>query len=258
MHHNLFAHTGDYDRAPLLKMDTSSNEVINNVIYNWYWGATRTMSEAYISRNHYIPGTNTGGGQSQSGVQVHNAGECPQLQPGTVMVSHNIGPGRLTDTGDDWLVVQDYTGSSIYRTNTPSFTLSGVTEDAVTNVKTLVLAGAGSTVPTRDSVDVRIVNDVNNGTGHFINSPSDVGGWPTIAGGTAPIDTDGDGMPDAWETAHGLNPNIASDAKSYAPSGYIWIEEYINGLFPPIGSIGSPLPPPSGFIPNPPTIIGIN
>ena len=43
--------------------------------------------------------------------------------------------------------------------------------------------------------------------------------------------TDKDGMPDAWETANGLNPNDASDAtKDCTGDGYTNIEKYINGI----------------------------
>lgn len=38
------------------------------------------------------------------------------------------------------------------------------------------------------------------------------GGYGTITGGTAPVDTDSDGIPDAWETSRGLSATDASDA----------------------------------------------
>lgn len=79
----------------------------------------------------------------------------------------------------------------------------------------LVLNSAGASLK-RDAVDQRVINDVKNGTGAFgangiIDTPNQVGGYPTLAGGTAPVDSDKDGMPDTWETANGLNPNSASD-----------------------------------------------
>jgi len=46
-------------------------------------------------------------------------------------------------------------------------------------------------------------------------------------------DADQDGMPDAWETAHGLDPNNAEDRNGTAPSGYTWLEEYLNELAAP-------------------------
>ena len=45
------------------------------------------------------------------------------------------------------------------------------------------------------------------------------------------MDSDGDGMPDAWEIANGLNPNDPSDAvKDCNGDGYTNIEKYINGM----------------------------
>lgn len=47
----------------------------------------------------------------------------------------------------------------------------------------------------------------------------------------APVDTDNDGMPDAWETARGLNPNVAN-ANGHALStiGYTDLEVYLHEL----------------------------
>lgn len=51
---------------------------------------------------------------------------------------------------------------------------------------------------------------VSFGTG-IVDHPSQVGGWPELKTLPAPADADGDGMPDAWETAHGLNPRDPAD-----------------------------------------------
>jgi hypothetical protein len=88
-------------------------------------------------------------------------------------------------------------------------------------------------VPVRDAVDARIVNDVRNGAGGVVNSQKDVGGWPEYKSAPAPEDSDGDGIPDDWELAHGLNPKDAKDASKMRPSGYTAIEEYINSLAKP-------------------------
>jgi pectate lyase len=40
----------------------------------------------------------------------------------------------------------------------------------------------------------------------------------------------GDGMPDAWEKAHGLDPNNASDGAAVAENGYTNVENYLNEL----------------------------
>src|SRR6185503_17918241 len=57
-------------------------------------------------------------------------------------------------------------------------------------------------------------------------------GYGTINGGITPIDSDGDGMPDYWEKAVGLNL-AANDAMTVGADGYANIERYINWLAEP-------------------------
>lgn len=63
------------------------------------------------------------------------------------------------------------------------------------------------------------------------NALADWSPWPTLNSTAAPIDTDSDGMPDAWETAHGLNPNSSSDAQLTTIDGtYPNVEVYLYSL----------------------------
>jgi hypothetical protein len=48
-----------------------------------------------------------------------------------------------------------------------------------------------------------------------------------------PLDTDGDGMPDSWERAHGLDPNDPSDAsRDDDGDGFTNLQEYLAGTDP--------------------------
>jgi hypothetical protein len=82
----------------------------------------------------------------------------------------------------------------------------------------------------RDPVDARLVNDVRTRGGKLINSQTEVGGWPALKSGPLPLDTDNDGIPDAWEISHGLNPRDPADARALAKSGYTNLEEFLNGI----------------------------
>ncbi len=110
-----------------------------------------------------------------------------------------------------------------------------------------VLNYAGASLH-RDSFDELMVSDARNGTatytgsglGHgFINSqndnrPANAGedwsAWPTLQSTAAPTDTDGDGIPDTWEQANGLNPNDATDGRVIGNDGYTPVERYLYSL----------------------------
>ena len=69
----------------------------------------------------------------------------------------------------------------------------------------------------------------------IITDPRQMGGYPEYRAWEPYVDSDNDGMPDAWEKANGLNPNDASDAvKDCNGDGYTNIEKYINAI--PTGS----------------------
>lgn len=123
-----------------------------------------------------------------------------------------------------------------------------------------VLKNVGATLPLRDKVDERIVRTVKTGVPEYakglekkefyqfehrrlpkdsykqgiITDISQVGGYPEYKGKPY-VDTDKDGMPDAWEKKHGLNPKDPYDAKGdLNGDGYSNIEDYINGVNPAI------------------------
>ena len=63
--------------------------------------------------------------------------------------------------------------------------------------------------------------------------------WPLLTAGDTPvehiIDTDGDGIPDYWELARGLDPADPSDGPAITLSpttGYTNLEIYLNSLVP--------------------------
>lgn len=91
----------------------------------------------------------------------------------------------------------------------------------------------GATRPARDAVDRRILKLIRNGAGEIIDSQAEVGGWPHLASASPPVDADEDGMPDAWELEHGLDPSDGSDhAADLDGDGYTNLEEYLNQTDP--------------------------
>jgi hypothetical protein len=71
---------------------------------------------------------------------------------------------------------------------------------------------------------------VRKGTGKVVKYEREVGEWPTYAAGEPPLDSDQDGIPDEWETAHGLNPQGSADGGQAGADGYTNLEHYLNSL----------------------------
>jgi hypothetical protein len=193
----------------------------NNLVYNWgQWNNSATRldgkAEVNIVNNHYI-----GGVDSLPDIVIRLSDDAK------VHVKGNLSPRCPTGCIDPWAIgVQDATASGNYKRDLPFF-VPPVTTDPASEVKGLVLAGAGATVPVRDAVDQRIVREVIDGTGSIgIGS-----GYPNLRSGTPLTDTDHDGMPDEWELRYGLDPNNPSDGNGDLDGdGYTNVEEYLNEL----------------------------
>ena len=64
------------------------------------------------------------------------------------------------------------------------------------------------------------------------NAPADWSPWPELTYEQSEVqpDTDGDGMPDGYETANGLDPNNPEDGAEDSGNGYTNLEIYLNSL----------------------------
>jgi hypothetical protein len=214
LHHNLWAHNPsrnprlgcNYGRPPFPRFD-----VRNNVIYNAGGPnvAGDTFEANYLA-NYHKPGPDSPPGHpvfsptEKAALTFHFAGNHP------TDLRWSTRPGITTvDQPFDAPPVRTTSAAIAYQE---------------------VLAHAGATAPRRDPVDERIIREVREGSGAHIDSQFEVGGWPAVESGRPPRDTDRDGMPDDWELSRGLNPRDPADAALKAPSGYTWIEEYLNEL----------------------------
>ena len=237
-HHNLFAHNDS--RNPRWAPGTKYNDYRNNVLYNWgynscYGGEGLEDSDANLNfavfnmvANYYKPGPATrdnvkrriaSPGRNEGGV-------------GSWYVAGNLIEGFPKVTADNWLGMD---GENYKRLDKP-WDAMPFKQQSPRKAYEAVLAHAGCSLPKRDSVDVRIIEEVRSGKSThgrngIIVRPDDVGGWPELKTGLAPVDSDHDGMPDAWEKKHGLDANDASDgAQDRDGDGYTNVEEYINEL----------------------------
>lgn len=248
VHHNLLAtHTS---RAPRIdgqgRLDSTATDFMNNVIYNWgfnslYGGQGNTRTN--IIGNYYKPGPGT---QDYADGGVRKDGEEDPLANIGYRIANPSRPGG--DAKSYWFirdnVVEGY--PEVSRDNRKGVYIEDpvntlyLEEPAATSYRpvveraedayTAVMANVGATLPKRDWLDQRIVDDVRRGTGRFINTPAEAGGIPKFEGGKPPLDGDHDGIPDVWEIEHGLDPNDPADGKQVAANGYTNLENYLNHL----------------------------
>lgn len=164
------------------------------------------------------------------------------------VTNDNWNIGFLNQISSDLKVAKyawgDITADTIKMSEPMPFAL--VTTHTADNAYNKVLSYAGASLK-RDALDQVIANDAKNGTATYsadaktrpgiINSPTEAktdassdSAWPTLVSEEALTDTDGDGMPDNWEIANGLNPDDASDGPVVTDDGYTNLEHYLNSL----------------------------
>lgn len=228
-HHNLFAHNAD--RNP--RSVTNKGEIINNIVYNWKDGATNISSrgnsvEASIIGNMYIPGPNTRTAPPRNrGIRVSDTLDSNSK----VFVKDNIGPNRESNSGDEWDAV--FCEADCKTVNSAPFTLATDFIHHPLEAYSYVTQFAGARAPQLDTNDQRILDSVISKQGGIIDSQEEVGGAPNLARGSAPLDSDSDGIPNHWEDTYDvLDPNNPFDAQIITDSGYSNLEIYLNSLIP--------------------------
>ena len=243
-HHNLIAHNNS--RNPRWASGCGFNDYRNNVLYNWgyqscYGGEAHQrgdrrnppveFSTINMVANYYKPGPAT-----RSGVRdrIVEPSARTSDDKGSWYVGENVVVGTPEVTEDNWEGVD---GSDYIRLDSP-WPAMAIDQETPEEAYRVILEHAGCSLPNRDAIDRRIIEEVRTGIATYgengiITTPSDVGGWPTLATGPAPEDSDSDGMPDAWESRYGLDPSDASDGpKDKDGDGCTNVEEYLNGTDP--------------------------
>jgi len=237
IHHNLFA--SSRERHPTLASGEKTRPGVivdfrNNVVYNLS-GATN-LGDAHINfiNNYYRPGPNTPRDNYPLAAKI---GSPDKLK---AFLSGNTFEGSSAFTHDNYLAItfERWSKGGYLRTSLAQirveheFDVDGAQPQTDSAVEAFerVLRTAGASHP-RDAADERLVKGIRDRTNRTIDSQDEVGGWPNLRGGKAPVDTDGDGMPDEWERAHGLNPNDPRDGNAESTGdGYTNLEKYLNSL----------------------------
>lgn len=249
-HHNLLAHCSGRNWSLAGGLDKTKGhsyagrlDLRNNVVYNWQNRTTDGGAhEVNFVANYYKPGPAT---KYFVALKAQYGGF-----PGTqrYFVSGNVMPGhfgadeqekaRTATTERGGRLPQDYSPWS-----DTEFFPSHVRTQTADESYVDVLANVGCNFPALDPHDQRVIAEVRNGTAQFKGSKTglpglpdsqdDVGGWDKYPEVRRPAgwDTDRDGMPDAWETARGLDPQNAADGAALpADSNYTNLEIYLNSL----------------------------
>lgn len=246
-HHNLFAHCNS--RTPrfdgIRNIPVENCDYRNNVIYNWgnnnvYAGEGGNYS---IVNNYYKYGPSTNKNVRSRIVNPFRRDD-PFIPFGKFYVQGNYVDGDPGVTQNNWLGIHmGNDGTEADKRSAvadePLTDALGITQPA-TEAYALVLRSAGASFQ-RDTLDERIIRDVKNRTGAFIDvqggyphgTPFEqtISAWPFLRSLAAQPDRDQDGMPDEWEKNKGLNPSDPSDASAYKlDKRFTNIEVYLDHL----------------------------
>ncbi|HXD78424.1 MAG TPA: hypothetical protein VN616_11490 [Puia sp.] len=241
---------------------------VNNVVFNWHHrsmdGGDYT-SLFNIINNYFKPGPVTPKDEPVGHRIIKPESGRSKLKEkhfGRAYVHGNIMVGYPEVTKDNWnggVQVEELPDAGPYKpymkVDKP-FPMPPVKIMSAEEAYKFVLTNVGATLPHRDAVDKRVIEQVRTGKIAYkeVNTdtlsqfkvrklPKDsykegivtevfeVGGYPVYKG-TPYKDSDNDGLPDEWERKHGLNPNDPTDSAKPAAngSGYSNIEVYLNAL----------------------------
>ena len=267
--HNLIAH--HTSRTPRLcgsrytgQPAKEKTEVVNNVFYNWkgnggyageggsfnfignyYKPGPATCDRTQVVNRIFAPDPDDGKNNNTKGTwgTFHLSGNvfdtgCSALSSSQKSLCNNV-------NSDNWVGLQPSSTPSVEIKSETAFDISvngsSVKKQLAADAYAKVLSLAGASL-VRDAVDERVVSEVRNGTAAagskgLIDSQTQVGGWPSYSASEEQIsalkDSDGDGIPDAWEDQFGLskfNPSDGAKISLDLGKRYTNLEMYLHWL----------------------------
>jgi len=261
-HHNLIAHHGS--RNPRMASGSGYTDYRNNVLYNWgynscYGGENKQGDNPQLSfskfdmvANYYKPGPATEPGETSYRIASPSMRK-EKADFGKWFIAGNVIEGHETVTADNWNGgVQPQGGASnlqFVKLEEPWPSMP-INQQTAIEAYNFVLENAGATLPKRDPIDIRLINETKGGYATYegssyklkksladkskksgiIDSQKDVGGWPRLESISAPKDSDHDGMPDEWEYKNNLNKENPDDRNILDADGYTMLEKYLNSI----------------------------
>lgn len=287
VHHNLIAShksrnpkVGTSETVAMTAGYTDAETLVdmkNNVFYNWgdkCGYGTENGAKTYIQNNIYRPGPATPAGKRARIFELSVGQKYETNMLGSVYAVGNRIDVEANDPDyanaqkvneNNWqddLHTGVYVDNKFYSSTDKSKMIITepneqykqyeaeypITLDPVDSVYEDVLNNAGATLPKRDKVDERVINEVrtrtapsgSKGSVGLLDDPLDGvpegsaaeyddRGYPIFSNETRPADydADGDGIADSWEDKMGLNKENGYDSLKIGPDGYTWLEIFV-------------------------------
>lgn len=232
--YNIFANS--HNRNPL---DKVNDIFINNVLYNCDAGYTTHTSTKFnhdIINNYFVSGPGSGSNfpwyQIDKNQSIYYSGNLKDGDKDGTLNGSTTTPYWYQGTGTvltaAWSTetknIPTYSPAAAFRYTSSvagTFPHDEMDRLVMSQIRTLGKGTTGTGAGTAGPNSGFYTSQAQTGLGN--------NGYGTIATGTKPNDTDGDGMPDFWEKTFGLNQS-ANDAMTKAADGYANIEKYVNWL----------------------------
>ncbi|MCD8090902.1 MAG: hypothetical protein LUD81_09865 [Clostridiales bacterium] len=245
--HNVWAHNGT--RNPRFEGGFTYNsksydnvmEFANNVIYNWghmsSYGGDRGEGQVNFESNYYKTGPNT-----LEKVKAIFFDCDTDSTYGNVKSSYyiygNVMEGNETLTNNNEAGFADL-GTDAYQLDEKVELLYPYEPTDAYTAYEDVIAGVGASL-VRDAQDERLISQIVNGTGRFINSEEEAGGYNDTVyyqsvNDSEVVDTDSDGIPDVYEALLGTDSAVADSTTLITDEtspfyGYTYLEVYLNDI----------------------------
>lgn len=229
------------------------NQFVNNVLYNWGDGAAYNMSGdsegpslTDIEDNYFVVGPilhnwkNDGTGK----IVDTPANPAKPFIGGNELFStyclRNVYDSDKDGTlngveikpSENWNDL--CSGSPTFLNAVPDVFTKINQQTNATEAYNWIVKNAGASLPVRDQVDAYLIGELTSlgAKGCIIQNERDVNQFPLGGPGEVKtaekeLDSDNDGMPDAFEDKYGLDKNNPNDASKIAANGYTNIENFI-------------------------------